>query len=162
MKKPCSMALRSYPDHASIVAAWQEEAARWIGTPYRHQAAKRGVGADCIGLIAGVWAGVYGAAPFYARTYSRDWAETGVEERILRACQDYCAPVLRDAFAEGDLLVFRIRHHALAKHIGICTAADRMIHAVERHAVQDVKLTDWWTRRLVGAFRPPRAYVQKD
>ncbi|MEM9842167.1 MAG: peptidase P60, partial [Pseudomonadota bacterium] len=32
------------------------EAARaWLGTPYRHQASRRGVGADCLGLIRGVW-----------------------------------------------------------------------------------------------------------
>lgn len=30
------------------------EARRWIGTPYQHQAAVRGVGADCVGLIRGV------------------------------------------------------------------------------------------------------------
>ena len=31
------------------------EARRWIGTPYRHQAATRGAGTDCLGLIRGVW-----------------------------------------------------------------------------------------------------------
>lgn len=31
-----------------------EEARRWVGTPYRHQAAVLGVGCDCIGLVRGV------------------------------------------------------------------------------------------------------------
>ena len=35
----------------AIVAA----ARAWIGTPYRHQAALRGVGCDCLGLLRGVW-----------------------------------------------------------------------------------------------------------
>jgi NlpC/P60 family putative phage cell wall peptidase len=38
------------PSSLEIIA----EARRWIGTPYHHQAAKRGVGCDCIGLIVGV------------------------------------------------------------------------------------------------------------
>ena len=31
--------------------------ARWIGTPYRHQASLKGVGCDCLGLVRGVWRG---------------------------------------------------------------------------------------------------------
>ena len=27
----------------------------WIGTPYRHRASCRGAGADCLGLVRGVW-----------------------------------------------------------------------------------------------------------
>ena len=36
------------------------EARRWIGTPYRHQASLIGVGADCLGLVRGVWRNLYG------------------------------------------------------------------------------------------------------
>jgi NlpC/P60 family putative phage cell wall peptidase len=35
----------------------------WIGTPYRHQASLKGVGCDCLGLIRGIWRGVYGHEP---------------------------------------------------------------------------------------------------
>ena len=31
------------------------EARRWIGTPYLHQAATFGAGADCLGLLRGAW-----------------------------------------------------------------------------------------------------------
>ena len=41
---------------AAIVA----EARGWIGTPYRHQASLKGVGADCIGLVRGVWRAFHG------------------------------------------------------------------------------------------------------
>ena len=27
----------------------------WIGTPYVHQASCKGAGADCLGLVRGVW-----------------------------------------------------------------------------------------------------------
>ena len=44
---------------AAIVA----EARGWIGTPYRHQASLKGVGADCIGLVRGVWRAFHGEDP---------------------------------------------------------------------------------------------------
>ena len=37
------------------------EARLWLGTPYVHQMACRGAGCDCLGLVRGVWRGVYGA-----------------------------------------------------------------------------------------------------
>ena len=37
------------------------EAARgWLGTPYRHQVSLKGEGADCLGLVRGVWREVAG------------------------------------------------------------------------------------------------------
>jgi cell wall-associated NlpC family hydrolase len=33
----------------------------WLGTPYHHQASLRGAGADCLGLLRGVYAELYGA-----------------------------------------------------------------------------------------------------
>ena len=34
------------------------EARSWLGTPYRHQGGRKGVGCDCLGLVRGVWKGV--------------------------------------------------------------------------------------------------------
>lgn len=39
------------------------EARGWVGTPYVHQASARGAGADCLGLVRGVWRGVFGDEP---------------------------------------------------------------------------------------------------
>jgi NlpC/P60 family putative phage cell wall peptidase len=39
------------------------EAMDWIGTPYRHQASRKGVGCDCLGLVRGVWRALYGREP---------------------------------------------------------------------------------------------------
>lgn len=44
----------------------------WIGTPYRHQASVRGAGADCLGLIRGVWRELYGAEPAEVPAYTAD------------------------------------------------------------------------------------------
>lgn len=51
-----------------------EIAQSWIGTPYRHQASRRGVGCDCLGLVIGVWGELYGERIAARRTYSPDWA----------------------------------------------------------------------------------------
>jgi len=136
----------------AIVAA----ARRWIGTPYRHQAARRGVGCDCLGLVAGVWADVYGAMPAFERSYSADWAESaGAEEPLLDACKARCNTVSIGEEQPGDLLVFRWSSHVAAKHLAILSAPAMMIHARERHAVCETVLTGWWKRRLAAVFALP-------
>ncbi|KAB2949447.1 MAG: hypothetical protein F9K19_23780, partial [Rhizobiaceae bacterium] len=40
-----------------------EAAIGWIGTPYRHQASRKGVGCDCLGLVRGIWRELYGSEP---------------------------------------------------------------------------------------------------
>ena len=47
----------------SIADAIVAEALAWLGTPYRHQGARKGVGCDCLGLVRGVWRAVYGDNP---------------------------------------------------------------------------------------------------
>ncbi|MFO0287190.1 MAG: hypothetical protein ACK51C_13080 [Brevundimonas sp.] len=59
----------------------------WLGTPYRHQASLRGEGADCLGLVRGVWREVIGPEPQDAGPYSADWAERSGEERLLEAAR---------------------------------------------------------------------------
>ena len=46
----------------------------WIGTPYHHQASIRGVGADCIGLVRGVYRELAGREAEGLPAYTRDWA----------------------------------------------------------------------------------------
>lgn len=53
-----------------IVAA----ARGWIGTPYQHQASLKGVGADCLGLVRGVWRGIVGPEPEETPAYTSTWS----------------------------------------------------------------------------------------
>lgn len=53
------------------------EARGWIGTPYRHQGRRKGVGCDCLGLLIGVWRAVYGQEPESAGPYTADWGGGG-------------------------------------------------------------------------------------
>ncbi|QBK30099.1 peptidase P60 [Roseitalea porphyridii] len=152
----CSTVDRLSPDPDATRSAILSAARRWIGTPYRHQGCRRGVGCDCLGLIAGIWGEVYGAIPAYDRTYSADWAESaGRGEPLLAACRARCAAMSLQTMRPGDLLVFRFTPLVAAKHLAILTGAQTMIHARERHAVCETALTAWWRRRIAGVFAFP-------
>jgi NlpC/P60 family putative phage cell wall peptidase len=131
------------------------EARGWIGTPYRHQASLKGVGCDCLGLVRGVWRELLGDEPERAPPYSPDWAEALCRETLAQAAGRHLEPVPRDAFAPGDVLLFRWRAHLPAKHMAIVSAPGMMIHAHDGAAVTEVAIAPWWRRRLAYAFRFP-------
>ena len=82
----------------------------FIGTPYRHQGALKGVGCDCLGLVRGVWRELYGAEPEMPGAYAADWAERAGAERLLEAAARHCGAALpAAALRPGDILIFRWR-----------------------------------------------------
>ena len=145
--------------HACIAGGRVVAAARaWIGTPYRHQASLIGVGCDCLGLVRGVWRAIIGAEPEDVPAYAPDWAEAGAGEPLIAAGQRHFMAVPLADLAAGDVLVFRWREGVAAKHLGIATAPDRMVHAHDGACVCEVALVPAWRRRLVAVFRfPPLA-----
>jgi len=136
----------------SIIVA---ETRSWIGTPYRHQASLRGVGCDCLGLVRGVWRAVIGDEPERAPPYAPDWAEAASGEPLADAAARHLLATDRDAFQEGDVLLFRWRANLPAKHAAIVTAPALMVHAHDGATVAEVALARWWRRRLAYAFRFP-------
>lgn len=138
------------------------EAARaWLGTPYRHQASEKGVGADCLGLVRGVWREVIGEEPETPPAYSADWAEVGDEETLLEAARRRLVERPVAAMRPGDVLLFRMSEGAAVKHCAILSEIDgpepRMIHAYWGRAVVESWMGPWWRRRLVAAFGWPAA-----
>ena len=138
-------------------------AREWIGTPYRHQASLRGAGCDCLGLVRGVWREVVGREPAPVPPYGRDWSEPEGEERLWRAARLWLqerGP--NEPTQSGDLLLFRMRDRAVAKHVGIVgNVGDRptFIHAYSGHAVLESPLTQPWARRIAARFVFPVAKV---
>jgi NlpC/P60 family putative phage cell wall peptidase len=65
-------------------------------------------------------------------------------------------PVPMDARQPGDLLLFRMRPGAIAKHVGILTGPDQFLHAYERLGVIEEPLTPAWARCIAFVFRFPR------
>lgn len=129
------------------------EARGWIGTPYHHQAALKGIGADCLGLVRGVWREVYGTEAETPPPYSQDWAEASGIETMLEAAGRHLERVERDAIAPGDVVVFRLRPGTVAKHAAIVASGETMIHAMEGGPVTEVALSSWWRRRIAAVFR---------
>ncbi|MEB2847144.1 peptidase P60 [Rhizobiales bacterium RZME27] len=126
----------------------------WIGTPYRHQGATPGVGCDCIGLIRGVWRGLYGEEPEVVPPYAADWAERSGDDRLLAAGLRLFGPAVPLAeMSPGDVLLFRWRPGCAAKHAGIFCGADRFIHAYEQAAVTRSVLVPSWRRRIAAVHR---------
>jgi NlpC/P60 family putative phage cell wall peptidase len=131
------------------------EARRWLGTPYHHQASARGVGTDCLGLVRGVWRALHGAEAEAVPAYARDWAEATGAETMLAAARRHLVERDRATAGHGDILIFRYRAHAVAKHVAILTSPASMIHAVEGRAVAEVPLGAWWRRHTAAAFSFP-------
>ncbi len=144
---------------ADVAAHTADEVVRlaraWIGTPYHHQASARGVGADCLGLIRGVWRDLYGQDAEAPPAYSRDWAEASGRETLLIAARRHLREIGIGDAAPGDVLVFRLRTGAMAKHAGIMASATTMIHATEDCAAAEIALGRWWRRRIAAAFAFP-------
>jgi NlpC/P60 family putative phage cell wall peptidase len=128
----------------------------WIGTPYLHQASCRGAGADCLGLVRGVWRELMGAEPVAVPSYTPDWSEARREEALWEAARRHLVP--REAALPGDVLLFRMRDGSVAKHLGILTEsgdAPRFVHAYSGHSVVENSLSAPWRRRIVAAFAFP-------
>lgn len=136
---------------SSIVAS----ARLWIGTPYHHQASHRGVGADCLGLVRGVYKDVLGCEPELPPAYSRDWGEANGCETLIEAARRHLIEIPIAQAQAGDVLVFRLRAGLVAKHTGLKVSPTSMVHAVEDMAAAEVALTPWWQRRIASAFAFP-------
>ena len=139
-------------DPDAVIAA----ARAWLGTPYHDQASLRGVGCDCLGLARGVWREVVGPEPLKIPPYTRDWGETGKREVLRDGAKQMMISIPVEDAGPGDVLLFRMRDHAVAKHIGILTEPERFIHSYDRLGVVEEALTDAWRRRIAFAFRFPR------
>lgn len=127
-------------------------ARRWIGTPYRHQAALEGVGCDCLGLLRGVVAEVTGRPLEEAPPYTPDWADCAPGDPMLAAARRHFLEIDPRERRPGDVLLFRWRPHLPAKHCAVVSGDDRMIHAWEGAAVAETTIGAWWQRHLAGAF----------
>lgn len=144
----------------------------WLGTPYHHQASLKGVGCDCLGLIRGVYAEACGRPAEAPPPYSRDWAEASARETMIEAAGRHLTRVDPQAAEPGDVLIFRLRPGAMAKHAAILScapgirpavgplagpkeSAPKIIHAIEGAPVCEVHITPWWRRRIAAAFRFP-------
>ncbi len=136
---------------AEIVIAARD----WLGTPYRHQASRKGVGTDCLGLLRGVWREMLGDEPERAPPYTPDWAEAYGEDTMLDAARRHLTEIPVGEAKAGDILLFRMGMGVPAKHCAIITGPEKIIHAYWGRSVVETRLVPWWQRRIAAAFAFP-------
>lgn len=130
----------------------------WLGTPYVHQASQKGAGCDCLGLVRGVWRAVLGREPADVPPYTSDWSETDGQEALWQAAKAHLRSKPVDDRQPGDILLFRMRSDAVAKHLGFVASAGQtpsFIHAYSGHGVVESPLSTPWARRIVACFEFP-------
>jgi NlpC/P60 family putative phage cell wall peptidase len=138
------------------------EAREWLGTRWHHQAATKGVGTDCMGLVRGVSARLglmpadimqsaaalpfagYGRAPFAGQ--------------LELACATFFSPVSAAQAKPGDmvLIAFDVAPH----HVGILgdypAGGFSLIHAyMPTRKVIESRLDALWLSRVVSYWRIP-------
>jgi len=127
----------------------------WLGTPYKHQQKVKGAGCDCLGLLRGVYEEVTGLESEKPPPYTPSWGEAQGKELMLAAARKYLEPC--DKVEPGAVLVFRMKKGSVAKHCGIVTGKDAMVHAHAHRGVVEEVLGDYWQRRIVGVFKFPES-----
>lgn len=136
-----------------------ETARSWIGTPYVHQASHFQAGCDCLGLIRGIWRELYGDEPEQPPAYTPDWGEAGTSEVLMDGAMRHLVPLSRNTLLDpGDVVLFRMRPGAIAKHLGVLVEvgeAPRFVHAYTHHGVVESPLTKPWRDRISARFRFP-------
>lgn len=125
----------------------------WVGTPYQHQASLRGVGADCIGVLRGIWRARFGEEPWHLPAYSPDWAATGSAAALWSALSAWLEPV-EGAPQPGDVLGFAMRRKGPVCHVGV-HAGDVFVHAYSGRGVVATGFSAAWNARCRAVFRFP-------
>lgn len=146
---------------ASLTSIEVVELARsWIGTPYHNQAATLGSGCDCLGLVRGVWAQLYGQMLPEVPVYSNTWAGRPIAGLDLL---DHASKRLEEVdpkrLAPGLVVAFKIGPGGRAQHCGILSSGTTMVHAHSGRAVCEVSLGLRWSKRLVAAYKFPGVLV---
>jgi cell wall-associated NlpC family hydrolase len=113
-----------------------QEAVRWLGTPWHHNARVRGAGVDCGQLLIAVYNGAGLVGPLNTGAYPADWMLHRHEELYLSWVEAYMSEV--PSPMPGDAAVWRI---------GKCFSHGAVV-------------VDW--PKVVHAYRPARQVCYGD
>ena len=133
-----------------------EIARQWIGTPFAHRASVRGIGADCLGLVRGVWRERTGDEPCPIPAYPPQWHSYG-RDLFDGLNAAFMQISLNDA-RSGDVVLFRFRNGGEPRQLAILSRRKfeaTMIHAVGGRGVCETRLSKIWISRRVASYRFP-------
>lgn len=143
---------------ADVVAT----ARTWKGTPWLHQAAVKGVGTDCIGLIAGVGIelGLPAAVAWTQDAAAKGYGRVPDPRMLMASCLKYLDPIPKERAGVGDILVLRFDREP--QHFAILSSLQprQVIHAyaAARKVCENGIDGEWrtgktWRSLIVAAFR---------
>jgi len=136
-----------------------DEARSWVGTPFHHQAALKGVGCDCAGLVRGV-AEACDLAPGFLQRWRghSNYGRVPNPRRMERTLRAFLLPVPLAEMRVGDVLWMQWRRD-LPMHLGLLAAHEGRLTLI--HALEDIGrvvehgLTAEWRCRVVSVWRYP-------
>lgn len=139
------------------------EARSWLGTPYHHRAAIRGVGVDCALLLLEAFASAQIIDRFDVDPYTCDWHLHRGEERYLNHVEGFTRRLdlpgeeirhFPKDFSLDPATILMWRVGRTYSHGGIVTTWPFIIHSyLPSMIVEEVDV-----RRTPMAFRPVKAY----
>ncbi len=117
----------------------------WLGTPYHPMGRVKGVGVDCLTLLAEVYAEAGLIAPLEVPYYPHDWHLHRAAERYLEGLSRYTHEVQLPL--AGDIVPFRFGR--CFSHGAIVIEWPRIIHAYVGRAcmIENVQTATWLMRR---------------
>lgn len=139
-------------NRADVIAA----ARTWIGTPFVHQAAVRGSGCDCIGLVGGIArdAGTREGVAWARDLRFRAYARTPDPRTLLEGVATYLDRIKIDDAQVGDILLMRFDAEPMHFALVVATDPAYIVHASSvRRRVVEHRLDDKWRSRVARAYR---------
>lgn len=134
----------------------------YLGTPWKHQAAVKGVGIDCVNLLACVAyeCGLGDARPLARNAVFRAYGREPLPEILFAGCDEYLERIPLPSATLADILLMKVPGGAYPQHFAIVSAlADDkphyMIHATSggpRRVVEN-RVDDEIRSRLFRAYR---------
>jgi NlpC/P60 family putative phage cell wall peptidase len=133
------------------------QAARgWLGTPWVHQACLKGVGSDCIGLVAGVARElrIPEAAAFFNDGEIRGYGRQPNPKMLLRACDRYLDHASRSDADYGDIVLIRFDTDPMHFAIVSSDCPFYVIHALASAGkIVEHRVDDVWAARIMRVYR---------
>jgi len=133
-------------------AALVAEAIEWLGTPWKHHAAVKGVGCDCVGLVVGVARAVGLRVP--EEQAWRGYRRVPDGRTLVALLAAHLRRVASGAELPGDVALFRI--DTAPQHLGLLGHDGLIVHALApARRVVAHRLDETWERRLLSFWRFP-------
>jgi cell wall-associated NlpC family hydrolase len=121
------------------------EAMSWVGTPWHRNASLKGVGADCVGVVAGT-----ALALGLPVKYRNDYPQVP-DGSLLRELSAQCTAIA--ALEPGAVLLMTFT--AVPHHVAIYTG-DGIVHAYAQvRRCVFLPWDDYWRAKVRGIFRLP-------